>query len=338
MEILRSSQISRQRRIIICSPRDSRDHLIRKILEKAKSFNLLSNKRQNFIFVDPSSYLEPFSGATQMYQLGLFSARAFLYAFRYIQPSFGQPSQDANRATSLDAAKITTMALNYYISTQTVLTNEFSDDRFLVAMKKVNIPFGETGVIRFNSTGQRIDYQLDLYTHGGENMYKKVADWVPSPKTANARMQWKRSNKVSHRTAEFDEAQKLEKISLQNVRMLLHQVEEVLGLWKVLVDHQFHVLAAALTKDQQNQLRSMTFKNLVINGRELCAALITCLITRFLQDNAKIDNISSILRNVCPNLYSTDDATCSMANELLHASKANQNQGEKQRQLYEALR
>ncbi|ESO88145.1 hypothetical protein LOTGIDRAFT_234706 [Lottia gigantea] len=135
-----------------------------------------------------------------------------------------------------------------------------------------------------------------------------------------------------------NEAQKLEKISLQNVRMLLHQVEEVLGLWKVLVDHQFHVLAAALTKDQQNQLRSMTFKNLVINGRELCAALITCLITRFLQDNAKIDNISSILRNVCPNLYSTDDATCSMANELLHASKANQNQGEKQRQLYEALR
>ncbi|XP_050400754.1 nuclear pore complex protein Nup155 isoform X1 [Patella vulgata] len=135
-----------------------------------------------------------------------------------------------------------------------------------------------------------------------------------------------------------NEAQKLEKISLQHVRELIHQVEEVLGLWKVLVDHQFHVLAACLTKDQQNQLRSMTFKSLVINGRELCGSLITCLISRYLDDNATIDAISSRLRDVCPNLYSTDDATCSKANELLQATKTNQNQLEKRRQLQEALR
>jgi len=40
----------------------------------------------------------------------------------------------------------------------------------------------------------------------------------------------------------------MEKVSLQHIQELIHQVEEVLGLLKVLVDHQFHTLAAGLTK------------------------------------------------------------------------------------------
>lgn len=43
----------------------------------------------------------------------------------------------------------------------------------------------------------------------------------------------------------------------------------------------------------------------------MCASLITCLIDRYLDDNATIDAISSRLREVCPSLYSSDDATCS---------------------------
>ena len=44
---------------------------------------------------------------------------------------------------------------------------------------------------------------------------------------------------------------------------------------------------------------------------QLCGALINCLILRYLDDNATIDAISSRLRDTCPSLYSTDDATCS---------------------------
>lgn len=40
----------------------------------------------------------------------------------------------------------------------------------------------------------------------------------------------------------------MEKISLQHVQDLIHQVEEVLGLLKVLCDHPFHHVAAALSK------------------------------------------------------------------------------------------
>ena len=43
-------------------------------------------------------------------------------------------------------------------------------------------------------------------------------------------------------------AQRVEKVSLQHIQELIHRVEEALGLLKVLVDHQFHTLAATLSK------------------------------------------------------------------------------------------
>nr|KAG5703924.1 hypothetical protein BaRGS_008183 [Batillaria attramentaria] len=134
------------------------------------------------------------------------------------------------------------------------------------------------------------------------------------------------------------EAQRVEKISLQHVQELLHRVEEVLGLWRVLLDHQFHTLSSALSQDQQNQLRSLSFKTLVLSGKDVCAALIACLISRYLDDNATVDAISSRLREVCPSLYSTDDATCSKANELLQMARVTQDSMERKQQLQEALR
>lgn len=134
------------------------------------------------------------------------------------------------------------------------------------------------------------------------------------------------------------EAQRVEKISLQHVQELLHRVEEVLGLWRVLLDHQFHMLSSALSQDQQNQLRSLTFKTLVLSGKDVCAALIACLISRYLNDNATVDAISSRLREVCPSLYSTDDATCSKSNELLQITRVTQDPIERRLQLQEALR
>jgi len=133
------------------------------------------------------------------------------------------------------------------------------------------------------------------------------------------------------------EVQRMEKISLQHVQELLHRVEETLGLWRVLIDHQFHTLAGALDKSQQSQLRGMTLKTLVISGKEMCSTLVNCLVARYLDDNATVDSISATLREVCPNLYSSDDATCSKANELLQAAKVNQNVVEKNHQLQEAL-
>merc|ERR1719239_455234 len=70
------------------------------------------------------------------------------------------------------------------------------------------------------------------------------------------------------------EVQRMEKISLQHVQDLLHRVEEVMALWRVLIDHQFHTLAATLSPNLQSQLKAMTHKTLVISGKEMCGTLV----------------------------------------------------------------
>lgn len=45
--------------------------------------------------------------------------------------------------------------------------------------------------------------------------------------------------------------------------------------------------------------------------KQLAGALIHCLIERYLSDNAATEAISTILRQTCPALYSSEDAICS---------------------------
>ncbi len=49
-----------------------------------------------------------------------------------------------------------------------------------------------------------------------------------------------------------DEANAQEKESLQNLQHLIHLTCESLGLWKVICDHQFHIVASSLTKVSQS--------------------------------------------------------------------------------------
>lgn len=49
------------------------------------------------------------------------------------------------------------------------------------------------------------------------------------------------------------EAQKMEKVSLQHINDLIRRVEEVLGLWRILVDHQLHIIVSTLSKVQYLQ-------------------------------------------------------------------------------------
>ena len=77
------------------------------------------------------------ASAQEMYNLGLFSARCQLLAFRYVEPTKGAGSEDADKAAAIDAAEVTAMALNNYISNQRGQSETFSPDRFLDEYKKV---------------------------------------------------------------------------------------------------------------------------------------------------------------------------------------------------------
>nr|CAD7193577.1 unnamed protein product [Timema douglasi] len=128
-----------------------------------------------------------------------------------------------------------------------------------------------------------------------------------------------------------------EKNSLTVLKEFISNTREVLGLWKILCEHQFHFIADSLTKEQQNQLALMTFRNLILVGQELCSLLINNIINRYLNDNASVDAISTKLREVCPNLYKSEDAACSKANEMLLTAKNLQNKEEREEKLKEAL-
>ncbi|PIN97801.1 hypothetical protein AB205_0201700 [Aquarana catesbeiana] len=134
------------------------------------------------------------------------------------------------------------------------------------------------------------------------------------------------------------EAQLAEKISLQGIHQLVRKTCQALALWKLLCEHQFNYIAAELQKELQEQLKITTFKDLVIRDKELIGALIASLINCYIRDNAAVDGISSHLQEVCPMLYSPDDAVCSKANELLQRSRQAQNKYDKERMLRESLR
>ncbi|XP_010154801.1 PREDICTED: nuclear pore complex protein Nup155 isoform X1 [Eurypyga helias] len=134
------------------------------------------------------------------------------------------------------------------------------------------------------------------------------------------------------------EAQLTEKSSLQGIQQLVRKTCQALALWKLLCEHQFSVVVGELQKELQEHLKITAFKDLVIRDRELTGALIASLINCYIRDNAAVDGIIAHLQDICPLLYSTDDAVCSKANELLQRSRQAQSKLEKEKMLRESLK
>lgn len=65
------------------------------------------------------------------------------------------------------------------------------------------------------------------------------------------------------------------------------------------------------SQEFQELIKAVSFKDVVVSGRELTGALITALINIYIKDSASVDTVSTHLRDICPLLYSSDDCTCS---------------------------
>ena len=67
-----------------------------------------------------------------------------------------------------------------------------------------------------------------------------------------------------------------ERHSLVLLQQLLSQTLQVLGLWRVVCDHQCHAVVKLLSPDEQNLIRGIYFRDLILSlaGRELCSRLI----------------------------------------------------------------
>ncbi|NXH21655.1 NU155 protein, partial [Bucco capensis] len=134
------------------------------------------------------------------------------------------------------------------------------------------------------------------------------------------------------------EAQLTEKTSLQGIQQLVHKTCQALALWKLLCEHQFSVIVGDLHKELQERLKITAFKDLVIRDRELTGALIASLLNCYIRENGAVDGIIAHLQEICPLLYSTDDAVCSKSNELLQRSRQAQSKLDKEKMLRESLK
>ncbi|OAD62095.1 hypothetical protein WN48_07748 [Eufriesea mexicana] len=128
-----------------------------------------------------------------------------------------------------------------------------------------------------------------------------------------------------------------ERNSLAALKIFITHACEVLELWKILCENHLNNIVNCLSKDQINQFSTATFRDLILIGHEISSLLIIHLIDSYLGDNASVDAVSQRLREVCPNLYKSEDAVCSKANEIILKAKSCINPDEKERYLQSAL-
>ena len=68
-----------------------------------------------------------------------------------------------------------------------------------------------------------------------------------------------------HQQKSMQDALLRERQSMLFLQQLVSHCLQVLGLWRVVSDHQFHTVAASLSLDDQNMLRGMYFRDLIIS-------------------------------------------------------------------------
>ena len=120
----------------------------------------------------------------------------------------------------------------------------------------------------------------------------------------------------------------------------LYGTQEVIALWQLLTKYELGAVAARLDgDDQRRQLRDLTCCQLVTSsdGFALCQRLITVLVSCFLDDNASIGPLSEQLRQICPTLFSSDDAVRSKATEILAGARHHTNRAEQRAKCEESL-
>nr|XP_027201714.1 nuclear pore complex protein Nup155-like [Dermatophagoides pteronyssinus] len=142
----------------------------------------------------------------------------------------------------------------------------------------------------------------------------------------------------SSTTFSINDQQLIERNLIFGLFKLIEHCLEVLNLWKLLCIHQFHVIVANLTKDKQNQLANMNFKELIVYGSEMTTMLASALVQRFIEDHSTTDIINRRLQDVCPSIYKNENALHAKVHEMILKSKSYSNENDRKILLDNALK
>lgn len=130
----------------------------------------------------------------------------------------------------------------------------------------------------------------------------------------------------------------IENGSIYLIKQFLNRVIEVIGLWKILDDHKYHFISTKLDEQTQLILMRMQIKSFFLADNNLLEKLITALLYRYIDDNACTDLLNQSLKQMCPSLYSNENAIYSKACEKLkQAINIKNDNYERERLLKEAV-
>ena len=122
--------------------------------------------------------------------------------------------------------------------------------------------------------------------------------------------------------AQIFTAQTHEKTSFYNLLQLISRCLEVLGLWRLLNENDFLKLAAFLPKEFQIQLKSMNFKDLIVQGNEICALLASAIVQCCIEENLNTETTCNKLNEVCPSIFKQENALLAKAHEIINKAKS----------------
>jgi hypothetical protein len=130
----------------------------------------------------------------------------------------------------------------------------------------------------------------------------------------------------------------IENGSIYLIKQFLNRIIEIFGLWKILEDHKYHFISSKLDDKTQLTLMKMQIKTFLLADNSLLEKLITALLYRYIDDNACTDLLNQSLKQMCPSLYSNENAIYSKACEKLkQALNAKNDSYERDRLLKEAV-
>ena len=130
----------------------------------------------------------------------------------------------------------------------------------------------------------------------------------------------------------------IENGSIYLMKQFLNRVIEIIGLWKILDDHKYHFISTKLDEQTQLTLMRMQIKTFLLADNALLEKLITALLYRYIDDNACTDMLNQSLKQMCPSLYSNENAIYSKACEKLKQALNIKNDNyERERLLREAV-
>ncbi len=133
-------------------------------------------------------------------------------------------------------------------------------------------------------------------------------------------------------------AAEIENGSIFLMKQFLNRIIEIIGLWKILEDHKYHFISTKLDDQTQLTLMRMQVKTFLLADNSLLEKLITAMLYRYIDDNACTDLLNQSLKQMCPSLYSNENAIYSKACERLKQAVNMKNDGyERERLMKEAV-